>query len=159
MSMAEEGSAVDRGPAVADADFRLEFFSPDEVSRFRPYCTAEEFAAGAVLMEDGAPGDFLAFVLAGKLAVRKSTAFPGRHILMAEIEAGGLVGECAGVVKGERAATVVAVEPSRLLVLAHEQLQKMMDREPELAFRLLQWIILVQGRRLRKASERLSWIL
>ncbi len=157
--MDEERLASDRGSAVAGSDFRPEFLSPDEASRFQLYCTVDEFAAGAMLMEDGSPGDFLAFVLAGKLAVRKATAFPGRYILVAEIEAGGLVGECAGVVKGERAATVVAVEPSRLLVLTHEQLQEMMAREPDLAFRLLQWIILVQGRRLRKASERLSWIL
>lgn len=159
MTTGEERPAAEHDPAAGDPAFSLEFLAPEEAPRFHSYCTVEEFAAGTILMEDGAPGDFLAFVLAGKLAVRKATAFPGRHILMAEIEAGGLVGERAGVVKGERAATVVAVTPSRLLILTHDRLRQMMAQEPELALRLLQRIILIQGHRLRKASERLSWIL
>lgn len=137
----------------------LPFFSSQEVEDLLPYVTQRTVAAGEGLLRDGDPADFLGFLLAGRLAVKKETSFQGKYILVAVIEPGGLVGELAAVEKGRRSATVVAMEECRLLLLSHDAMNRMLVEKSALGIAVLKRVIHVQGHRLRQASERLSWIL
>lgn len=135
------------------------FLSETECVDICVYLELKEWAAGAVLMKDGEPGDFMGFLVDGKLAVKKETSFPGKHILVAILEQGSMVGEISAVEPQLRNATVVATEKSRLLVLTHENLNKLLDANHDLGAKLLKRIIHVLSVRLRKASDRLSWLL
>ena len=146
-------------PAAQELNGIFPFFAQHELETFLPYLTLKEWPAEQVIMRDGDPGDFMGFLLAGKLAVKKETSFPGKYILVAVIEPGSMVGEISVVEKGQRSATVVTMENSRLLVLSFEAMERMLLENNELAVKLLKRIIHVLGYRLRKASERLSWIL
>lgn len=123
------------------------------------YLELKEWPAGAVLMKDGEPGDSMGFLVDGKLAVKKETSFPGKHILVAILEKGSMVGEISAVEPQLRNATVVATEKSRLLILTHDNLNKLLENNHELGAKLLKRIIHVLSFRLRKASDRLSWLL
>lgn len=146
-------------PSTAELVTVFPFFTPQEIDTFLAYLTIGEWAAGQTLMQDGGPGEFMGFLLDGKLAVKKETVFPGKYILVAVIERGSMVGEISVVEKGQRNATVVAMEKSRLLVLTYENMERMLAENNALGVKLLKRIIHVLGYRLRKASERLSWIL
>lgn len=137
----------------------LPFFSAQEMESLLPYLTLRTFAAGEVLMQDGDPADFMGFLLTGKLAVKRETTFRGKYILVAVIEQGGLVGELAVVEKGRRNATVEAMEEGRLLVFPFEAMARLLVENNALGVKLLKRVIHVLGHRLRRASERLSWIL
>jgi len=136
------------------------FLAPPEIETLLPYFSLREWPAEHVIMRDGEPGDFMGFLLTGKLAVKKEAAFRGRYVLMALIEPGGMVGEIAVVEEnGQRKATVVTVEKSRVLLLTVEAMERLLLEQNDLAVKLLKRIIHVLGSRLRKASERLSRIL
>jgi len=135
------------------------FLSAQELEGLLPSLAMRSVAAGEVLMRDGDVADFMAFLLAGRLAVKKETSFPGKYILVAVIEPGGVVGELAAVEKGQRNATVVAMDDCRLLVLTAEAMTRLLAEQNPLGVTLLKRIIHVQGHRLRRASDRLSWIL
>lgn len=152
------------GPAPMAPDHKetvsvLVFLEPDEARRLAALCRIEDLAAGEVVMSDDKPGEFLAFVIIGKLAVKKETVFPGRFILLAEIERGGMVGEGAAVCGDGHGTTVTAVEKTRLLILDRQQLVRLYSEDQALAQKLLTRIIQVLRQRLRSAGERLSWIL
>jgi len=146
-------------PPVEELAPLFPFLDRDEVRVFCSYLEMKEFPSDYVLMREGEAGDYMGFLVGGKLAVKKETSFPGRYILIAVIEPGSMVGEISVVEKGFRNATVVTMEPSRLLILTYDQMEKMLGQHPALGIKLLKRIIHVIGYRLRKASERLSLIL
>lgn len=137
----------------------LRFLSPEEVSSFCPFLDYRVWNAGEVLMNDGEPGDFMGFVLDGKLAVKKETNFPGRFTLVAILDRGAMVGEISAVDRGLRTATVVAMERTEMLLLTCDNLEKLQTELPPLGVKLLKRIIHVLSLRQRRAYDRLSSLL
>ena len=137
----------------------FKFLTKDEVLDICPYLTYKSWDKGEILMNDGEQGDFMGFVLDGKLAVKKETNFPGRFTLVAVLDRGAIVGEISAVDRGLRTATVAAMEDASLLVLSCDDLEKLIDENPALGFKVLKRIIHVLSLRQRRAYDRLSALL
>lgn len=135
------------------------FLSTQEMEELFPYLDLREWQSGEIVLKSGDPGDFMGFLLEGKLAVRLEGMFPDKFILVAVLEPGSLVGEISAVVGGRRHATVVASEGSRMLVLTQKNMELMLQQAPTLGLKLFRRIIHVLGHRLYKASDRLSKLL
>ena len=137
----------------------FKFLTKEETAEICPYLEFRSWRKGEVLMNDGEQGEFMGFVLDGKLAVKKETKFPGRFTLMAILDRGAMVGEISAVDRGLRTATVVAMEDASLLVLSCDALERLVAEKPVLAFKLLKRIIHVLSLRQRRAYDRLSALL
>jgi len=137
----------------------LKFLAPDDIAFFCSYLDHRVWAAGEVLMKDGEPGDFMGFVLDGKLAVKKETNFPGRFTLVAILDRGAMVGEISAVDRGLRTATVVAIQKTEMLLLSCDSMEKLLAEHPALGFKLLKRIIHVLSLRQGRAYDRLSSLL
>lgn len=152
-------------PALAEVctaeelDGAFSFLSAEERAEIRPLLEAKLWQAGEVVFREGENGTFMAFLVRGKLAVKKETVFPGKFVLVAVLEPGSLVGELSLAGHNIRSATVFATEPSRLLLLTRDRMDALLARNPALGVRLFQRIIFVLGHRLRSASERLARLL
>ena len=90
--------------------------------------------AGKVLCEEGKPGHEFYLVLEGEVTVkrgkRKLTALgPGRHF-----------GELALLHRGPRNATVIAEQPTTLLVLGQREFSGVLDEVPSIAHKLLTYM-------------------
>lgn len=155
---------TDAVASVCDLDGKLlkkvlKFLTQDELADICPYLEIRAWKKGEVLMNDGEQGDFMGFVLAGKLAVKKETNFPGRFTLIAILDSGAMVGEISAVDRGLRTATVIAMEDASLLVLTYDKLEKISVERPLLGFKILKRIIHVLSLRQRRAYDRLSTLL
>ncbi len=137
----------------------FKFLTPDEVAQFCQYLEYRVWEVGAVLMNDGEPGDFMGFILEGKLAVKKETDFPGRFTLVGILDRGAMVGEISAVDRGLRTATVVAMEQTEMLLLSGDNLERILHDHPPLGIKLLKRIIHVLSLRQRRAYDRLSTLL
>ncbi len=135
------------------------FLSTEEMGELCAYLEFREWQSAEIVMKNGDSGDFLGFLVKGKLAVKMEGIFPGRPILVAVFERGSLVGEISVVDGGRRHATVVATETSHLLVLSQENMELMLKQAPALGLKFLRRIIHVLGHRLSMASDRLSRLL
>lgn len=120
-------------PVIADLSRRL-------VSRDRP--------AGAVLLSQDGPGDAMYFVETGRARVVRQGE-SGREVTLAHLRAGDLFGEVAALDGRPRSASVVAVTPVRLLILARDALLQHVAAFPQTAIRLMSELC----RRLRRADE------
>lgn len=89
-----------------------------------------EAAPGEVILRAGQAGDSAAFVLAGRTVAGLSTPEGGLRSL-SSMRAGDFFGEIAALTGGPRTATVVAVEPTTLLVVPGAALRRLMA-EPAL---------------------------
>jgi serine/threonine protein phosphatase PrpC/CRP-like cAMP-binding protein len=110
-------------------------------SRKRAYDT------GATIVREGDAGDEFFVLLRGLVEVRKADA------AFASLPTGGHFGEMALIDQAPRSATVVAVEPTSVLVLAREPLLKLMRKDSLLSVKLLWAFSVVLSERLRHTND------
>jgi CRP/FNR family transcriptional regulator, cyclic AMP receptor protein len=112
----------------------------------------------SVVFKEGDPGDFIGFVVSGKLEVKKQTEFKGNQVIIALLGSGALVGELSIFDQHKRSATVEAVENTTLLILRNKSLDALIQQHPYTGIKLLKGLIRILSLRLRKATERLTTI-
>ena len=135
------------------------FLSAEEMGELFVHLELREWQPADVVMKKGDPGDFMGFLVEGKLAVKMEGIFPGKFVLIAVLERGSLVGEISVAEGGPRQATVFATEKSQLLILPREKMELLLKQAPALSLKLFRRVIHVLGHRLGKASGRLSKLL
>jgi CRP-like cAMP-binding protein len=135
------------------------FLTRDEVQTLCPYLSLKDYPAKSVLMRENEIGDFMGFILEGKLAVKKESGFPGKHIMIAVLEAGTMVGESSVVEEAPRSSRVEAVEDSRLLILSRKSMEELIEEQPSLAIKMLKRILHIVSLRSRKCGDRLAQLL
>ncbi|MBF0248771.1 MAG: cyclic nucleotide-binding domain-containing protein [Alphaproteobacteria bacterium] len=104
--------------------------------------------AGQILFSEGEAGDKAYVVKKGKLKVSRKTEDGGSHNL-AHVSVGSIVGEMALIDDKPRAATVVALEESTVLVITKEEFQTRVDRSDKVVALLLQTFV----NRLRQQAD------
>ena len=135
------------------------FLSAEEIQELCPYLEFREWPADAVVMNEGESEDYMGFITEGKLVVKKKTDYWGKHIIIAVLEKGSMVGEGAFVDQGPRSGTIVAMEETKILILTTRKMDELIMNKPMLAIKLMKRILYIIGVRLRKAGERISELL
>lgn len=135
------------------------YLTQEECKILCNYLEYRKCSKDEVFIHQGDPGDFMGFLLTGKMAIKKETSFPGKFVLVAILESGSLVGEISVVESNPRTATVVAMEDSEILLLTHDKAEHLLEEHPMLTIKLLKKIIRVLGARLQKSSARLARLL
>jgi len=110
---------------------------PDELSDILQRGQQRSFKRGQEMMAQGDEGDSLFIVIAG-LARVSMVAANGREIILDYAEPGSVLGEIAFLDRGERTASVHAIEPVEALVLSRAAFDEIVARHQGLAMRLLQ---------------------
>lgn len=105
------------------------------------------FGKGTVLIQEGAYGDTLFVVLAGRLRVYSSQMSSEREFTLGTYGPGEYVGEM-GLDGGPRAANVAALEPTVCSMITRRTLEAHLAEHPAFAFELLAKVI----RRARMAT-------
>jgi CRP/FNR family transcriptional regulator, cyclic AMP receptor protein len=110
--------------------------------------STRRLGAGEALFRKGEPGRQLYGVLSGRLKVSASGA-DGKEIVFNVCDPGEVIGEIALLDSNPRSATVVALEPSELLVLDRRDFLPFLERHPRVAIELAELL----ATRLRRLSE------
>lgn len=111
----------------------------------------EQFERGAVIFDEGDPGDKLFAVIDGKVKLAR-TAPDGRENLQAVLGPGEMFGELSLFDPKPRTAGAVAVTDTVLASLAHEELRPWITGRPDVAVQLLQAL----AQRLRRTNDVLA---
>lgn len=146
-------------PGAKDLASALHYLELEERQIMLRYLRGREFVLEDILIAEKERADCMAFVVSGKLSVKKQTNFPGKHVLVAILESGSMVGELSVLERGDRAATVDVLEPSRLLVLASDDFDRLLEEHPLLGIKILRRILHVVSIRVKKADDRLAKLL
>lgn len=135
-----------------------ELLKDDEMQKVCPFFELVKYPEGIILFNEGDPGDFMGFVVSGRLEVEKQTDFKGKQVILAILGKGSFIGEVALFDHNPRSTTVRAIEDSELVILKREALDTIMEQYPQTGIKLLQGIIRILAIRLRKTTERLTKI-
>ena len=146
---------------AADVHLKLETLKKIPLFRYLTYqelvkvlniTYLETFEPGTTIIREGEAGEELYIVLAGKVTVSND----GTDIV--DLHPGVHFGEMALVDQSPRSATIVAKEPTRLLVVQRRSFYTLIRKEPVLAVKLLWSFVQVLSRRLRETNQQLSGV-
>ena len=128
----------------------------EDINKISSFFELATYPAHTVIFKEGEPGDFMGFVVSGKLEVKKQTEFKGNQLIIAILGSGALVGELSIFERHDRSATVEAVENTTMLILRNETLDNFVHQHPVTGIKVLKNLIRILALRLRKATERLT---
>lgn len=115
----------------------------------------QHIAAGALLFEQGDPGDAIYLTVQGDVGIR----LPGSQRRLVSFAPGTMVGEMAALAHGERSADAVAETPLTVLRLPIEALERLRREQPVMTAKLMANIALHLSARLRELTQHLStWV-
>jgi CRP/FNR family transcriptional regulator len=120
----------------------------DSAAALQAGVTVVELARAERLFEEGASGNQLYVILAGKIKLTRAAA-DGRENLLSVLGPGEMFGELSLFDPRPRTASATAVTDSRLAALAHADLRSWLTGRPDVALHLLQAL----AQRLRRAND------
>ncbi len=134
------------------------FLENEDISEIPCYFEPLQVKSGDVVVSEGTPCDFVAFIVSGRLEIKKATEFQGKEFVLGIYGAGSLVGELCFVDDSPCPHTAVALEDSFLVKLPKEKYRLMEKEAPHLAVRFLKGLLQASSIRLRKSFERMASI-
>lgn len=105
-----------------------------------------EFAPGEALMREGEEGTTLHVLLAGRVAVESQS------VRIAERGPGDCFGEMSLIDGGPRSATVIALDPCRILVIDQAAFEGILLEQPQAAWAVMKTLV----HRLREQAAELA---
>lgn len=106
-----------------------------------------------IIFREDDPGDFVCFVVDGKLSVLKTLG--GTEKTIAVLAAGQSIGEMAVVGNFPRSATVKTMSDATLLTLKRHQLNTICEDYPHIGVKIFKAVARLLSQHLRRTSENL----
>lgn len=130
-------------------------FKSDELDTLARHMHFAEIMRGEHLFVEGDKGDFMCFVVRGLLDVlKKSTG--GEHRVIARLGKGNTIGEMSVIDKSPRSATVVARQPSVVIILTKEGFDALTEDHPAVGVTLLKKIMHLLSLNMRLTTSKLA---
>lgn len=146
-------------PVLAQDKFAFFKNLPEsEVTNLLQFCTHHKANAGDILWHEGDNDNQAAFILDGKLGIKKMTEFSNRHIIVGTYSTGSVVGELCLLTDNDRAVTAEAITNVELLLLSNDNFEQLIKAHPELGLKLLRSLFKMTSKRLSKSYERIASI-
>lgn len=102
--------------------------------------TVRDLKQGEVLVREGDTDDHLYVVTSGSLAVVKA-AGTDNELILNVMRPGDVVGELSFLDGATRFASLLAMSETRVLGLSRGDLEAMLDRDPQLVYRIMRAIV------------------
>lgn len=134
------------------------FLEDADLDEIAGYFECRQAPAGEILWREGDDCSFLAFVIQGRLEIKKQTEFAGKEVVVGVYGRGAVVGEICFFDGSRRAETAQVLEHVDLILLTRRSYERLVEAHPVLGVRLLEGMLLTVSTRLRKSFERLAAI-
>jgi len=138
-------------PSLKGEESVFDFLSHDDFKSISPFLEAKHIPAGETLWQEEDPFDYIAFIVSGKVEIRKEAEFGDMVVVM------GVYGKGALCILDDslRKVTAIAREDVSLAVITRANLDKLIAANPGLGAKLLKEMLLTVSDRLRKSFDRL----
>lgn len=141
-------------PKIKDCLLTLPFFDKfdaRDLDVLEQRMELKRYVRGEYVFREGEPGTFMGFVVGGLLDVVKENSKGGTNRL-AQIKKGYTFGEMALADHCARSASVLAKEPSDVLLLSQPALALVCEQHPRTAVKMLQGVSRLLSLNLRRTS-------
>lgn len=130
-------------------------FKTDELDILSRHMNHMEIMRGEHLFVEGDKGDYMCFVVRGLLDVLKKTSV-GDDRVITRLGKGNTIGEMSIIDKSPRSATVVARQPSVVIILTKNGFDILTEHHPALSVVLLKKIMRLLSLNMRLTTSKLA---
>ena len=130
-------------------------FKSEDLDILARHMNYSEIMRGEYLFTEGDQGDYLCFVVRGLLEVLKKTV-QGDYRTIARLGKGSTIGEMSIIDKAPRSASVIARQPTIVLILTKKGFDILTDRYPAVSITLLKKIMRLLSLNMRRTSSKLA---
>lgn len=134
------------------------FLEEDDLVKIARYFECRQVPAGQTLWREGDACGNVAFIVSGRVEVKKQTEFKGKEVVIGVYSKGAIVGELCVLDGSPRSVTAVALDDASLLLLSREDFENMLNKYPRLGVKLLKDMLFAVSTRLKKSFDRLAAI-
>ncbi len=127
--------------------------SEKEIEEISKYLNYKVFPKGEVLFEEGDPGNWIFFIVRGKVGLFRSDPF-GNDVKVASVDAGAPLGELSFFSNHYHSSKAVALKETHALILEKEGYEKLKQEDPNLAVKLLEAITKIIAERLKDMNKK-----
>lgn len=130
-------------------------FKMDELDIISRHMNYTEILRGDYLFSEGDKGDYMCFVVRGLLDVLKKTS-NGDYRVIARLGKGNTIGEMAIIDKSPRSASVIARQPTVVIILTKKGFDILTQKYPVLGVTLLKKIMRLLSLNMRRTTSKLA---
>ncbi len=130
-------------------------FKMDELDTLSRHMNYMEILRGDYLFSEGDKGDYMCFVVRGLLDVLKKTT-KGDFRVIARLGKGNTIGEMSIIDKSPRSASVVARQPTVVIILTKKGFDILTQKYPTLGVTLLKKIMRLLSLNMRRTTSKLA---
>ncbi len=130
----------------------FKFLSDEDLKNLSVYFESKYVPAGEPLWKEEDPFNYIAFIVSGRVEIKKETEYKGKNVIIGIYSKGAL---CI-LDDSFRKVTAVALEDVSLAIITQENLDKLIDTNPGLGAKLLKAMLFTVSDRLRKSFDRLT---
>ena len=128
-----------------------------EMTAFLKYSEFCRMHAGDYLWMEGDPDNYAAFIMSGRVGIKKKTEF-GRYMIVGLFGKGTVVGELCLLTNHKRSVTASVLEDVEFLKLTNENFERLIRESPMAGLKLLRHIFMVISHRLNRSTDRIAKI-
>ena len=128
------------------------YLSDEDLKNLSAFFESKNIPAGETLWKEEDPFDYIAFIVSGRVEIKKETEYRGKNMILGIYSMGAL---CI-LDDSLRKVTAVALEDVSLAIITQKNLDKLIATNPELGAKLLKGMLLTVSDRLRKSFDRLT---
>jgi len=130
-------------------------FKSEDLDILARHMNYSEVMRGEYLFTEGDRGDFMCFVVHGLLEVLKK-AIHGDYRAIARLGKGSTIGEMSIIDKAPRSASVIARQPTVVIILTKKGFDILTERYPTVGITLLKKIMRLLSLNMRRTSSKLA---
>ena len=130
-------------------------FKSEDLDVLARHMNYTEIMRGEYLFTEGEKGDFMCFVVQGLLEVLKKS-MQGDYRTLARLGKGSTIGEMSIVDKSPRSASVIARQPTVVIILTKKGFDILTNSYPALGVTLLKKIMRLLSLNMRRTSSKLA---
>jgi len=133
----------------------FDVFKSEDLDILARHMNYTEVMRGEYLFTEGDKGDFMYFIVRGLLEVLKKTV-QGDYRPLARLGKGSTIGEMSIVDKAPRSASVIARQPTVVIILTKKGFDILTNRYPAVGITLLKKIMRQLSLNMRRTSSKLA---
>jgi len=151
------GASDPKNGTTTDALLRCLLFrklSRRELKKVAHIIFERTYSSGEYLFEKDQPGAAMFIIKSGLIKIVVPTQ-SGKEVELATLDQDNFVGELALLDDSPRSASAKAVEPTEAIAFFREDLNNLLDTNPEIASKIFKELAIIIGQRLKSTNEQL----
>jgi len=126
--------------------------SDGDLKQLSVFFQSKNIPVGDTLWKEKDPFDYIAFIVSGKVEIKKKVEFGDMNVIIGVYSTGAL---CI-LDDSLKKVTAEAIEDVTLAVITQENLDRLIETNPHLGAKLLKGMLLTVSDRLKKSFDRLT---